>query len=261
MRKLAVTVAWLLGFGVLCADGDPIVFVPSASHLTVSSDVKFSSARMYRGRREMSKVCEFKVEISERISEEMHVYAGLNAVMEIKCGTANNASPYCGIIYNFLGCCTADFGYIRHFYTSLPSCVRRCTNEIYVGLCANVPLSPSLYCFYDFIRDEFAAECKIGQRFWWSETRLNGFSVYLGAEIGWDRAQHPFGVSDTLKKGSGYCYYSVDADLIYAFSENAKASIGVFYGGNLSGSKSWANGGGRTKRSNTWLTASANCSF
>jgi hypothetical protein len=259
MWKLSMFIAVLLAVIARCYGEE--ASMAKSYHTTIRTSTRFVGKRTYRGRLEARNVMYEKIEIDRQFFENLRGYVGLDSMIGIINGTSNNTNPYAGIICNVGDYAIVDFGYTRHFYATQPPNSKRRTDESYVGLSLKTILSPSLYCFYDFTRHEFAAECKIIHQFRQFQYLDNGFSLCFGAELGFDKSHEPFGVIGNAGPFSAYLYYSLNADLVYSLNADALAKIGIYFGGNFAGKRSWANSDSKTGRSRMWIAGSMNFAF
>jgi hypothetical protein len=293
MKKIAVVAAGVLSLGYLGAFDLPA--------LDVNTSVKFSSEHAVRGRKQGAKVFAPKAEVGYQAFEKGRVYVGTWAAVGLDGRrfsefdgsdksvtlslpvTCNEVDPYFGMSYDVTDMFTVDVGYIHHIYANLPKMTRsyvagasvlgefkapsglkRDRKEIYLGVLADVLLSPSAYFFYDFDSREAVIEGRIAYTYDLSQFGVNGVAIDLGAKLGFDKTSKPFGLP--LLKGDGKkssVYYGVNADLIYSFNENAKVRAGVEFAGNGAKKTAWQNNfpfAGKHK-SLVWFNASVDCSF
>jgi hypothetical protein len=145
--------------------------------------------------------------------------------------------------------------------------VKRDTGEIYIGVCADALLNPSLYCFYDFGRKELMVEGAIRYFVDFSESLSSDFGIDLGAKFGYVHSKIPYGLDKSLVETfrKDYFFYGVNADVVYTVTKGANVKFGVAYEGNSASefkkgrADSWVNAGG--KKANMWFNASLSCSF
>jgi hypothetical protein len=141
------------------------------------------------------------------------------------------------------------------------------SKELYVGLIADVFLKPSLYYSYDTTWKRHNIEARASYLY----ELFGGLALDFSAKAGYDHTQRPAGEKDFFKsseEGSvikvkkGYLYGGAGADLVYAFNEAAKASIGVRYEGIQK--RAWAcarTESGKPRRQLCWFTAAVEGSF
>ncbi len=256
MKKLAMIATGLLSLGYLGAFEIPT--------LGVDTEVKFSSEYAKRGRKEGCHVFVPKVEVNMPMFEKGKVYAGTSAALGLERGTRNDVAPYLGASYDITDMFSVDAGYVHHFYTSWNlDGFKRDSNEIYVGIMADVLLSPSVYFYYDFDAEEVAIEGRVAYSFDFAQFGVKGVSLDLGAKLGYDSADKPFGIHDKSERtgSKDYIYYGLNADLVYNFNEHAKARAGIAYEGNGATDKSWTNSLFGEHTNLVWFNASVDCSF
>lgn len=264
MKKLSIIATGLLSLGCLCADDNAAVKTMEwQSKLSGNIGMKFETEHVNKGRKEIHGPAFVpSAEVSYQLFDAARAYVGTEASLRMKENGVNDVAPYIGCMYDINDMFTLDAGYTHHFYDGLPDGCKRGTNEIYLGLLADVMFSPSLYCEYDFDREETNVVAAAGYSFDLSQYAIGGLSVDLGAKIGYDRASKPFGTNKYDKNIHGdkdYAYYGVNADLVYSITDSAKARAGVAYEGNSAKKKAWANTLGH--KNMIWFNASVDCAF
>ncbi len=272
MKKLAAIATGLLSFGYLGAFEMPA--------FGLDAEVKYSSEHVDRGYKKGSSVFVPKVEVNVPVFEKGKIYVGTWAVLGIDgnyAQTKNEVSPYLGLTYDVTDMFTLDVGYIHHLYTNIPTTIsdipselKRNTSEVYMGVMADILLSPSLYIYYDFDAEEVAIEGKVAYSFDFAQFGVNGVSLDLSAKLGYDSAEKPnaskYKIKDQaendpdLSKRKDFLYYGLSADLVYSFNERARARAGIAYEGNAGTKHSWQNSRGEHK-SLVFFNASVDCSF
>jgi hypothetical protein len=194
-----------------------------------------------------------KPEAKEGEDEENTTVASVEDGSNHTVKTMNQVDIYAGVRWPVDDTFSVDVGYIHHFYTNLRGKVagvlgkvdvpelgtavvpakglvndgkyvsydlepiffkRTNTNEVYVGVTADVLLKPSLYCAYDFNREELNFEGMIGHTVDLGEYGFSGFSIDLSAKLGYDTARRPFGIpwsewkNDTEETTNNYVVYN-----------------------------------------------------
>jgi hypothetical protein len=256
--------AGLLAVACLCSQEKAKTAVSSKENLSIETSVKFGTEGVFRGRKEIAGKKTFfpKVRVAYAFLPEAQFYAGVDAFLGIGSEEpGSRVNPTFGVSYDVSDTFTLDAGYVHHLYTSVKKAdqQRRNGSEIYGGVIADVLLTPSLYFFYDFSRREVAIEGNVGYTLDLSKYSCPGFSLELGAKLGFDSAKRPSG-NDYVPafKKKGYCYYGASADLVYEVNSHAEVKIGVAYVGNSAKSDSWA---GVMGRNMVWFSTSIDCSF
>lgn len=280
MKKIAVVATTLLSFGYLGAFEMPA--------LNLDANVKFSTQHVRRGSDQGKKVFVPAARVTLPVLDKARVYVGADALLGVESKKAitllptvrNEVSPYVGASYDITEMFTVDVGYIHHFYTNMPkeisvidgdgperidtpSPFKRNTSEIYVGISADVLLSPSLYFFYDFGSKEVDIEGRVTYTYDLGQFGVNGLALELGAKLGYDHAKRPFAcskeaVKETFSGKKGYFYYGLNADAVYSFTDHAKGRVGVALAGSNAKKGSWARVGAKNS---VWFNASVDCSF
>jgi len=123
------------------------------------------------------------------------------------------------------------------------------TREAYVGLAADMPLSPALYYYYDFDLEQSVLELSVGHSFDLAEFIDVNASLDIGAYWGFVQTDNlganqndALFTSAGIGQENGYSYGGISADIVYALSETASASVGGRYSANNDGSQSLYNG-------------------
>jgi hypothetical protein len=281
----------LLVVGLGAADGEETSGF--RSNLSGTGGVKFEVEHMEHGRKTAGKVVDPYFEIDYRGFDRADIYAGVNAVVNIEPSkqnqlfVANLINPHIGVTYDLNDAFTIDVGYAHRIYTGMPKelknlpdgpdydpdydanvgslIAKRNTNEISIGIMADVIMSPSLYVSYEIERREIDVEGAVKHHFDLSEHIVNGLGLEVGAKIGVDSAERPYGIKLTpvQREAIGkknYFYYGLNADLVYGFTERANAKVGVGFNGNSAKKISWANAYGN-HQNHVWFSASVDCAF
>jgi hypothetical protein len=269
MKKLLGIAVGVLSAVGLCAED-------VVSDLTLETNVQFQTERVFRGRNEFHKTLVSGIKVGSPVCDECSAYVGIDAWLDIAGKSAlNRISPQIGVLWDVGEMFTLDGGYRHYFHTSMPNTVRRgqdlvslkCnSNELYGGIIVDVLLEPSLYCFYDFDRKEFAIEGRVLYNIDLSQYAFSGLGIDLGAKVGFDHSSKPYGLPHDESLGKkGYGYYGINADLVYELNNNARAKFGLVYEGNSAEKKSWVNNGIDNVipgyRNSLWINASVDCSF
>lgn len=126
---------------------------------------------------------------------------------------------------------SADFGVTRYTYEG-GSAID--TTEAFVGVSADVLLSPSLYAYYDFDLDNTTFEVSVGYSF---PIEAINSSLDLAGALGY------VDLGDAIAGNSDYTYYSVGVSVPYALSETATLTVGADYIYNTEDTVAGFNGG------------------
>jgi len=161
---------------------------------------------------------------------------------------ANEIDFYAGYAYPVTDIFTVDVGATYYWYPEAGGGAGSInhTTEVYVGVSADVLLSPALYYYYDFDLKQSLIEVSIGYSLDLGEyLGAEGVSIDTGAYLGiLDTGDTSGGASNPPPPGvpptfgplnpafpssfsNGYTYGGVTADLVYAFNDNVSASVGV----------------------------------
>ena len=265
MKKLSIIATGLLSLGCLCADDSAAVKTMEwQSKLSGSMGMKFETEHVNKGRKEIHHGAFVpSAEVSYQLFDAARAYVGTEAALRIENNGLNDVAPYVGCMYDINDMFTIDTGYVHHFYDFEPKLAtfKLDTNEIYAGVLIDYMLSPSIYCEYDFDREEINVVAAAAYSFDLSQYSISGLGIDLGAKVGYDKASKPYGIDYNQKMSKkDYVYYGANADLVYSITDNAKARAGVAYEGNSAKKESWANFFGGHKNM-IWFNASVDCAF
>ncbi len=192
----------------------------SAQELSVSTAVAYESDYIFRGVRYADEFIAPSIDISYG-----DFYAGIWAALPVDSPETvgdieSEVDFYAGYGFGLSETVSADVGFTYYtFPNEADGLIDGDVNtfEIYGGLSFEAPLSPAVYAFYDFDKQEFTLEVSGGNSVKVSETTSVDFSGYLG------------GVD--VRKGLDYLYYGAGVSYVVALAENASWSIGVNYYG------------------------------
>lgn len=268
----------------------------------LTMDVKggFDSEYVYRGRKQGNQNFQLGFETGTEVLGG-HLYAGawgnlltkdtiLNVpatgdipLMTNVAFSLNEAAPYIGYSYGITDMFMIDVGYIAHIYTNMKpltqyfqndygqSGIARNTNEIYLGVAADVILSPKVYVSYDFDREEFCALANVGYSYDLGQFGWNNIAIEAKGEIGYDYAKRPYGIKryfdafaqegGALARSKDYFFWGVGANLVYKYNEHAKVKAGVKYAGNGGSKTDWQNYFFGQHKNMCWFTSCVECSF
>ena len=239
-------------------------------------------------------------EVGYEVMDGARVYFGLGGVFSMKdreeWGHSDKISPRIGFSYDVTDMLTVDMGYTYKYFTKKFSRserddqeflygkkMKRGSSEIYVGVSSNTLLNPAVRCAYDINNEEINVEGSVLYNIDLSDRTASGLGIELGAKVGFDSAKKFRGIGlsyaknysdgwindDAFKKD--YFYYGASADLVYSFSDVAKARVGIEYVGNTAKKCCWVNTrdmlggdaefGNKGHKNNVLLRAGIDCSF
>lgn len=285
--------------------------------LTLDVKGSFDSEYVYRGRKQGGQNFQLGFETGTELFGG-HAYVGVwNAEMlkdhsitlpkldgsdkEISM-SMNETSPYIGFSYGVSDTFMVDAGYIAHLYTNMKPWssifndgtkenpleganrmgFARNTNEIYLGVAADVVMSPKLYFSYDFDREEFCLLGTAGYSYDLGQYGWSNFAIEAKGDFGYDYAKRPFGIKNyynsyakatktggsesihgenPLGTNKGYVFWGLGANLVYKYNEHAKFKAGVRYSGNAAGKTEWNNYFFGGHKNMCWFTSCVECSF
>jgi hypothetical protein len=268
MKKLSVISATALSLCFASAGDLP--------NFLLDGSVQFQTETINRGRKEGQKSFTLRSEGGVKVFDAGEIYFGVKATLatrstsdDILFDYLNTVSPHIGCIYDVTNDITIDAGFRHNFYTAVPKDAeyRRSSSEVYAGVIYDALVSPSIYGFYDFNRKEFAIEGNVAYTFDLSSHTIDGLGIKVGAKLGYDTSKKPYGAPYDAAWGSkGYAYYGFNADLVYSFSEQISARVGVNYCGNSAKKTAWVNqapvnNNNVGRRNAIWLSTAVDCSF
>jgi uncharacterized protein (TIGR02001 family) len=183
------------------------------SELAVTLDVTYVSDYIFRG----VKLADDSIQPSIEAAYG-DFYAGLWHSNDINSSAgASETDLYAGYGLAINETFSADFGVTRYTYQGSGSSALN-TTEVYVGVSADVLLSPSVYYYHDFDLEVNTYIASIGHSFAISSV---GLSVDTSATYGWVQAPK--------STGGDYSYWGVGAAVPYALSETATLTAAVNY--------------------------------
>lgn len=214
--------------------------------LSITGSFDFESEYVFRGKRFTQAAFQPSVEFGYTVGPGV-LYTGIwtNFPVSNNNNTQDNEIDiYGGYALPVSDMLTLDAGFTYYWYPQANSTVNPVTmnlnraREVYFGVQADVLLSPAVYAYYDFDREQLVLEGSIGYSLPLSEYLNVPLSLDTGAYIGYLHAdayngnQRQAGVT---KWRNSYAYAGASVDLVYAFSENLAFSIGGRVAGNNDG--------------------------
>jgi uncharacterized protein (TIGR02001 family) len=201
-----------------------------ASSLSVTSSLGYESEYVFRGVQYADAILSPSIDVAYG-----NFYAGAWFALP-----AQNAALYTDEMDVYLGINTplgeilsVDVGLTRYSYNDLVGHFlddkNGATTEYYVGISADVLLSPSFYAYYDTDLDVYTLEVKVGH----SIPLFGDFSLDLGASAGYMADDE--GEDDLT-------YFGGSADISYAINDKASFAIGARYSYNSENGAVFGNG-------------------
>lgn len=187
----------------------------SAQEISISSDVSWESAYVFRG--EQSAKAYFAPSVDVSYGD---FYAGIWAALPADHSYDNEVDFYAGYGIAVSDFISADVGFT---YYTFPDAQRKFfdsdTNsfEIYAGLSFEAPFSPSVYVFHNIDLDRFTVEVAGGHSIPVAESASFDVDVYAG---------------HVAVSGTGnYLYYGISGSYVHSFNDVASVSASVNWGG------------------------------
>lgn len=220
--------------------------------LSVTGSFDFESEYVFRGKRNTQSAFQPSVEVGYNIGGGT-AYAGVWTNLPVKSDNAivqgNEVDFYIGYAFPVTDVFTVDGGFTYYWYPdSVGAGIGGIgvggakgysqSREIYIGVQADVMLSPAVYFYYDFDLEQIVIEGSIGYSLDLAEwTNVNGLSLDAAGYVGWLHADAYNGSqrNGVAKWKNGYGYIGGSIDLVYAFSENLAVSVGARLTGNNDG--------------------------
>ncbi len=202
MKKTILALATLAaGLSSSAAEGQ-------SNQLAVSLDATYVSTYVFRGLETAGASIQPSLEANYR-----DFYAGVWYSDDFAGQVASETDLYAGYNFALTETFSADVGLTRYLYERQIGD----STEAFVGLKANVLLSPSLYSYYDLDNESTTYIASIGHSV---PVAKLGLQVDLSALVG--LVQRTNGAAD-------YNYWGVGAAIPYQLSENAKLTAAVNY--------------------------------
>ena len=230
-KNILVIAALAMGaFSATAQDAAPAVTTaPAASQFSLTTSVGYESKYIFRSLQSAEDIVTPSVNVSYG-----DFYVGIWSAVPIHNAYYynNEIDLYAGYSTNLTEMFKIDLGATRYFYDENNAIGdlndEDNTVEFYVGVSADMFLSPSLYVYRDFSSEIYTVEAKFGH----SIDLISNVSLDLGANVGW--AQSDDQAIDVKFGSEGkdtYTFWGATADVTYSFTEKTNASIGVRYAG------------------------------
>ena len=253
--KNNIIIITLMAFGIwalpsLLADSDRASPVIDLEQLSVSGSFGFESQHVFRGKQFAWQSFQPGVELSYPVAGG-EVYTGVwsNQQLDNKNaagvpGGRTEVDFYAGYIYPITDTFSLDAGFTYYLFTNQPNALQRSSQsrELYVGLTADVLLSPSVYVYYDFDQSQTVVEASIGYTLHLDQYAdiVAGLRLEATAYAGTLSANRYLGVQGAK---NGYNYAGASLDIVYDINENLSTYAGIRGAVNNDGST--MNQGGR----------------
>jgi uncharacterized protein (TIGR02001 family) len=204
MKKTILALAALVaGVSASAADGQ-------STPLAVSIDATYVSTYVFRGLETAGASIQPSIEANYK-----NFYAGAWYSREFDGDINAETDLYAGHNFALNDTFTADVGVTRYLYEGGSSDLD--STEVYLGVTADVLLSPSLYSYYDFDNEQTTFIASIGHSV---PVESLGLQVDFSALTGY--VQRTNGLDD-------YGYWGLGAAIPYQLSESARLTAAVNY--------------------------------
>jgi uncharacterized protein (TIGR02001 family) len=187
-----------------------------ASKLSVTLETSYVSDYFFRGVRYAQASIQPSVEATYG-----DFYAGVwhTSPLSDNNDTGTETDPYAGYGFKVNDTFSIDAGVARYAYNGGSSA--NDSTEAYVGVKADVLLSPSLYYFYDFDGDSSSLEASIGYSL---PIEAMQASLDFSAKLGYVLADEDYAFGD-----DNYVYGALGVAVPYKLSDSATLTSGVDY--------------------------------
>ena len=211
--------------------------------------------------------------ISEKLPfslfEGAKIYFSNENSLYVKDANDNSFDFHTGFSYDITDIFTGE---LRYTYTKLGGdrkAVRAAGKKDYrhsvrALLKAKTLLKPAIAYVHNFTLKRNHIKGTIGHTFDLAPSGINGFSIDLGAHLGYAKTERPGGKKgrfdvggDLNGKKKAWVYGGANADLVYKFNPKASAKVGVNVQG-MNAKKAYAYKG---HKSAVWVATSVDCSF
>lgn len=187
--------------------------VKAQDELSISATIGWESEYVFRGLQLAKTSFQNSIDLSYG-----GAYLGLWTMLPVDGveGFAKEFDVYAGYGFAATDMINLDVGVTLYYYPSIRdifAMADRTTFEAYIGGSLNTMLSPSLYLYYDFTLENWVIEGSIGHSLELAEAT----SLDLGLHSGYV----------FVHQAKDYWYGGISADIGYAFTDNAKASLGT----------------------------------
>jgi opacity protein-like surface antigen len=239
--------------------------------LSLETGIRFDSEDTTYGCRGEKRAPYFT--ISEKLPfslfEGAKIYFSNENSLYVKDANDNSFDFHTGFSYDITDIFTGE---LRYTYTRLGGdrkAVRAAGKKDYrhavrALLKAKVLLKPAIVYVHNFTLKRNHIKGTISHIFDLATLGANGFSIDLGAHLGYARTERPGGKKDRFAVGGdlhdkkkAWVYGGANADLVYAFNPKASARVGINVQG-MNAKKAYAYKGHKAA---VWGAASVDCSF
>lgn len=213
-------------------------------NVSLKANTDFESETVYRGSKRAQSSIQPNLEVSYPVMGAK-AYAGVWSILPAGKTIHNNAKeviPYVGASYEVTDMFTADAGFMYYWKANAGQSTFATHNmnrqrEVYLGVSADVLLSPRFYVFYNFDLNQWVFQPSISYSYDLGEFGLNGFSLDAAANLGLLYAGNYNGNqrAGAAKHKNGYVFWAAKLDVTYHLNENASISAGPRYSGNNDG--------------------------
>lgn len=215
-------------------------------NISASLSTDFKSENVYRGQKrgQSNQQTAFRFTYNAIEADNVNTYGKFWTLHHYDSNSANEVDFNVGMTYTpeiWESMITMDGGYTYYWFPGQGQATARPigynhSNEIYVGMSADVIFSPSVYFFWDFDLEQYVVEGSIEytlplQRLTYMEDTEN-FSIDLRAQVAHVHANRQYGIGG---RKNGYSYWGFSAETNYVVNEDFHVGAGVYYMGNDDG--------------------------
>lgn len=190
-----------------------------ASALSVTVDVTYVSDYVFRGVQLGDASVQPSIEASYG-----DFYAGVWHTSELSSNDGTTETDlYAGYGFAVTDIVSLDVGVTQYTYSGGSG---GDSTEVFVGVAADVLLSPSLYVYHDFDYDTYTIEASVGYSI---PVDAINTSIDLSASVGYQTSDDNYSSGGVDLGLDDYTYYTVGASIPYALSDTATLTVGVEY--------------------------------
>lgn len=217
--------SWALSVCMFCSVPAVLAEPEWTEDLSLSAILSFESEYVFRGQKQGGESFQPSVEAGYPVGPG-DLYAGIWASQDISGDPSDEVDFYGGYRLPLTPIFALSAGLTYYWYPDDGSVPSR-EEEPFVGISADLPLSPSLFAYYNFALEQMLVELSVGDY-----VRLAG-NTFLegGLVLGLGRAGDSNSDEVPGKSREDFGYYLSYLNLVYDLNEISSVSLGVRYSG------------------------------
>ncbi len=214
------------------------IFISTVSRIAAAYDddkahlkagVEFETQRVHRGSLKSQDLVEPQLMLSKK-TEKHCFYFGTKGYLPTKATHVfkNEVQFSGGNLYQLSDFFSVDFGGSYNWQPEKQIGVLRHSRELYIGVNADILLSPSIYLFHDFERRQWAMETRFGYPFELDEFGLPNTALESEFWLGFLKAKKPYGGvrGPEWDRKNKYIYFGTGLSLAFFLGENTVFKVG-----------------------------------